>query len=53
MKTNSLIADERLAASRTYPVVFDQYPRSIVRSNHILSLEAGIFSRDGPLSRWK
>jgi hypothetical protein len=53
MKTSSLIADERLAASRIYTVVFYQYSRSIVRPNRILSLEAGIFSRDGPSFRSK
>jgi hypothetical protein len=53
MKTSSLIADKRLTASRISPIVFDQYPLSIVRPGHILSLEAGIFSRDGPLSRCK
>jgi len=51
MKNRSLIADERRAALRTSPLIFDQYPALIFRTHHILLLEAGIFSRDGPSLR--
>ena len=50
MKTSLVIADERRAALRNSPVIFDQYPLLIFTTHYILSLEAGIFSRDGPLS---
>jgi len=50
VKTNLLIADEKLTASRISPVVVDQRILSLVRSCDILSLNAGIFSRDGPPS---
>ena len=48
MKTSLLIADEKRTASKISLVVFDQRILAIVRTNNILSLEAGIFSRDGP-----
>jgi hypothetical protein len=50
MKTNSLISDEKLTASRTSPLVFTQHILLLVRTNQMLSSEAGIFSRDGPFS---
>ncbi len=53
MKTPSLIADEKLTASRIPPVVFDQHVLSLTGTNNILSSEAGIFSRDGPAFRCK
>jgi hypothetical protein len=48
MKTSLLIANEKLTASGISSVVFDQGILSIFRINNILSLQAGIFSRDGP-----
>jgi len=49
MKTSLLIANEKLTASGISPVVFHQHILLRVRINNILSLQAGIFSRDGPL----
>jgi hypothetical protein len=48
MKTCSLIIDEKLTASRIPLSVFDQHIRSLIIPGNILSLKAGIFSRDGP-----
>jgi hypothetical protein len=53
MKTSLLIADEKLTASRISPEVFDQSILSSARPSNVLSLKAGIFSRDGPLPRRK
>jgi len=49
MKTSPLIDYEKLTASGISPAVFDQRPFSILIPHNILSLESGIFSRDGPL----
>jgi hypothetical protein len=48
MKTSLLIANEKRTVSNISLAVFDQRIPSIVRTNSILSLEAGLFSRDGP-----
>ena len=48
MKTSSLIIDEKLTAFKISPVVFDQRILLSARPSNVLSVTAGIFTRDGP-----